>query len=538
MLETKEQKQYLAATLILAALLGVVSFWRKPDLSLKNNTVTNKKSFDYNAYLNSIQVSPQASKQLFEELVTEDQVRQEMVQALKAGQPVVLPDVDNSKIKTEKISNQQSVVEYLQSVGQIANDFNNQASNASQKLFAENLSPAELQVLNEQIQEAVGRLYQLTVPGEVAAFHKSLLSTYLAYADTVALARSYAADSQADPWPALYNNYAVINSQMAEINSNLEKLNSKYQISQILVYPRTAGASNSVLGIKTAQAAFGIGDATIIIGNIPQAIEKAIREGLAAAFANFATQFLNKLIAAIESNYKIANFLYYTDALVQGQYVNDYLNKYVKNSLDRALVTNFIPQFNCGQAQDLKEIYKAKADQYLGFDPESVSPKDPQFSAKMARIGSFLSTPDGWQLYYQDLALAAQSEAEKAAERELTSSGIKSPRDALGTQIAASLSSINSSIQAIMNAQLNLGVVNASEIISKLVSQVTYNLFNKFVFRGAVVYKEQSVCLSAPEIKPIIPAQASTYQDPSAVDPQVIEGQECSKLPRGCQYSP
>ncbi len=538
MLETKEQKQYLAATLVLAALLGVVSFWRKPDLSLKENNTPNKQVFDYNAYLNSIQVSPQASKQLFEELITEDQVREEMVKALKAKQPVVPPDVDTGKIIVQKTSNQQSVAEYLQNVGRIVSEFNSQASDASQKLFAENLSAAELKALNGQIQEAVSRIYRLSVPSEVLLFHKSLLSAYLAYADTVALARSYAADPQADPWPSLYNNYAVINSQIAEIKSGLEKLNSKYQISQMLVYPQTAGAPNSVLGIKTAQAAFGVGDTAIIIGNIPQAIEKAIREGLSAAFANFATQFLNKLITAIESNYKIANFLYYTDALVQGQYVNDYLNKYVKSSLDRALVTNFIPQFNCGQAQDLKLVFKAKADQYLGFDPENVSPKDPQFSAKMARIGNFLSTPDGWQLYYQDLALAARSEAEKAAERELLSSGIKSPRDALGTQIAASLSSINSSIQAIMNAQLNLGVVNASEIISKLVSQVTYNLFNKFVFRGAVVYKEQSVCLAAPEIKPIIPAQAAPYQNPSSVDPKAVENQECAKLPRGCQYAP
>jgi hypothetical protein len=93
----------------------------------------------------------------------------------------------------------------------------------------------------------------------------------------------------------------------------------------------------------------------------------AIKEGLRSAFVSFMGTMLNKLIAKIESNYMIANFLYYSDALVAGQYTDDYLNKYVQLQSDRQIIKRFIPQLSCGRnTADLRPVFEAKA-QFLEY---------------------------------------------------------------------------------------------------------------------------------------------------------------------------
>jgi len=216
--------------------------------------------------------------------------------------------------------------------------------------------------------------------------------------------------------------------------------------------------------------------------------------------------------------------LYYSDALINGQYVNDYLNKYVNDNLDKAIIKKFIPQFSCGkQDQNLKAVFEAKAREHLGFDPNNVSPNDPNYYQKMASVGDFLASPNGWQIYYQDLAAQTQSEAEKAVEKELTSSGLKTPRNTIGSSISGSINSIISSEQASFTALLQLGISNADSIISNVVAKLTETLVNQFVFQGVTgnngniaVLKEQPTCLDAYQLNPVLPLPSTQYDQPSA----------------------
>ena len=535
MLETKEQKQIFAGCLVLILILGVVSFYHRPDLYVQNQPVAKKQAFDYNAYLASIKTDPLASQKIFQQVITQEEVQKQIETSLQTDQKITVPQVDQAQIKTVA-SNKLSLTSYFQTVGQLTQDFTQRSADNAKNLFFQTQDQKNLDSVITENSRLVASLYKNSVPKEAVDFHKATIILYMAYMDTLKLAKEHQNNPQGEPWPKLYNNYAVINDSAKNINTELAKIDAKYKISALPVFPNLAKNSPAnIFGIPTAQAAFGLGDTTIVIGNIPQAILQAVQQGLSSAFANFATQFLNKLIASIEKNYKIANFLYYSDALVSGQYVGDYLNKYVNNTVDKAMITNFIPQFNCGQPQDIKKVLQAKADQYLGFDPQSLSPNDPQFYTKLARMGDFLSSPNGWEVYYQGLAQQAEASAQTAANQELTSSGIKTPREQGGEAIAASLSSITSSMQAIFNAQLNLGVVNVDKAVSQIVSQVTYNLFNNFVFRGAAVYKEQSTCLPIPALEPIVPAQPAGYETPSPVDTQVIYDKECATSPNGCK---
>jgi hypothetical protein len=539
MLETKEQKQYLALCLLMVVVLGFITFRKSPNFAYKEPQFKPTKSFDYAGYLASIKVDEKAGKQLLENLVTEEDVKKQVEKDLDVTQKIVPPELEEAKLSIEKTSAKEKVVSYLRSVGQASDEFNQKGVEFSSALFDPQADKQVLQKAQQENSAVLQKLYAQKAPSEVTDLHKAVVTVYEAYGKTLLESSNYAQNNSLQPWPKLYNNFVVINDKMSIVRDELKKLDNKYKLASLPIYENIAENDSNGFFIKKAHAVFGLGDTTIILGNIPEVVEKAIREGLSTAFANFASQFLNKLIAQIEKNYLVANFLYYSDALVRGQYVDDYLNKYVTNSLDQAMVKNFIPQFNCGQVTNLKNVFKAKSAERLGFDPENIDPKDPDYFIKLGKVGDFLATADGWQIYYEDVATQVQSEAQKAVDRELSSSGLKTPRDLTGAKIAQSITSIQGSMNAVMNAQLNLGVVNVDKIVGSIVKNLTYNLFNKFVFKGAVVYKEQGTCVPVPQVSPIIPSSETEYTaPPTPPSNEEIIKQQCEQFPESCKTTP
>ncbi len=246
---------------------------------------------------------------------------------------------------------------------------------------------------------------------------------------------------------------------------------------------------------------------TVIIGNIPDAIQHAVEEALTSSFLAFAQNYTKELIQKIENNYKIANFLYYTDALVTGQYLQDYLNKYVTEPFDQRMVMAFVPQVTCGNKVDIAAELRQQARNYLGYDPTQLQTNDPDFYLKLARMGDFYSSPAGWEQHYEDLAKKAASEAKAAAQAEITSPGVKTGRLEVGAEGVTIATTVNSLIQnqsAAIQASLDLGTVHVDQIAGTLARNTIYKFVNSFAFKGAVL-KEQGTCVSTPTLEPIIP---------------------------------
>jgi len=536
MLETKEQKQYFFAVISLIVVLVVVSFWRSPsfkyndttDYSKVNQNILNSQA--YLDYLNSVKVNKQASQDLFQTILTENDIKQEVENSLQVKQAIIPPAVDESKIKTSTANDAQAVNAYLSSSISQAYSFNTNSADLAKNLFSSNT--AAQAELRPKLETLTNQLYSIPVPRDAFPLHKALLTAYLSYNNLLDAAKGFNASdySQNDSvWPQVYKSYAIANNSTKIYTEELNKLAGKYNISYVQVnFYADASTGNRLqrLIIPEAQAFLGIGDFTFnfTLGDIPRIIMDAVKEGLRSAFLQFMGSMLNKLITKIEQNYVIANFLYYSDALLSGQYLDDYLNKYVTQNIDRQMVKKFIPQLNCGQQpQNLRPIFQAKANEYLGFDPRTVDPNDPNYYQKMASVGSFLASPSGWELYYKDLASQAQSQAEKAAEKELTSSGLKTPRDSIQSSISGSISNIISAQRASFTALLQLGINNAESLISNVVGQLTQTLVNQFVFKGVTnnggniaVLKEQATCVDAYQLNPVLPLPQTPYQPPSA----------------------
>jgi len=554
MLETKEQKRYLATVVVLILILGLVSFWHKSDFRYKDTKDYSKPSqsvIEANAYLDyleSLKIDPKASQELFEKVLTQDDVKKEVEAALEIDQTITPPAIDQKQIKTTAASGQQAVVDYLTATMGPITEYNGKAAGLNESLFAQDAAAADQ--AKAEFAGVYGKILGVDTPKEALDMQESLLTAYAAYGELLDSSKSYATGENVNPWPNVYRDYVVINDSLKKYGEEFKKLDDKYQLASlpdlhyVVSHEDVKKSGFSLIPVAHAGLIPGVPDLMITIGDIPSLVKDGIEQGLAASFSQFMGSFIQQLIQKIESNYMVANFLYYSDALINGQYANDYLNKYVADPLDRRIIKTFIPQFNCGQNQDLRPLFAAKANQYLGFDPENLDPKDPDYYQKMAQVGNFLASPNGWATYYQSMADQAASEAEKAADKELTSSGLKTPRDIISNNIAKSINSIVSSERASLTALMQLGGQNAKSFISGFIAQLTQNLMNNFVFSGVTgtdqpgVFKEQATCLAAAQIQLVVPVTGTKYQQPSTgPSEEQIYNETCAKYPGACQNS-
>jgi hypothetical protein len=518
MFYNKEQKAYFIIAMVTMVILIIVTFVRPANFLFEDKTdysarqkQNEAEQKEYKKYLDSLETSQQASQQLFKELVSEEDVRKTIEAELDINQKIPRPDIPTNTLQTIEQTGQDVLVEYFTKVVGMTLAENEQASGVLPGLFAPGVPADTFDQLSIRQNRLVKDLRGLPVPKEALEYHKAQILAFEHYGNLIRSAQSYARNSNAISWPDVYRNYLIINDQISTANNAFAKLNNKYNFSAILNKNFAATSVDSNL-VPTAEAVFGIGDTTIVVGNIPEAIWRAVREALARAFARFAIETLDKLVSSIESNFAIASQLYYSEALGQ-VYVNEYLNKHVNNPLDKDIIKRFIPEFFClpQNREELTAIFTGKAKEYLGFDPTTLDPSDPDFYIKLAKSGNYLASPDGQELYYRDLANQAASAASDAATKEVLSPGLKSPRDLVNNQITKTLSSIFNTQAAAISGSISLGTNNVENIVGQMVAGIIENLLNKFVFSGAVL-QEQAVCLSIPSSKPVIPSTPTDYE--------------------------
>jgi hypothetical protein len=504
------KKYFLTAIGLLVVILLLVTFLQPGNFGYSNNGPTADDQAkaaqlqkQYADYLAAIKPDPEASKQLFKELIDQQEVEKQVAAALQVNQKITIPEIPDSRLSITNDAGQAPVEQYFKTIQPVLKEFADNAGPAAPRMF----NDADPDKTAIDTTTALDQLYQTPVPKEALAYHKAEIGTmeqFLALAKTAQTVNN----PQTDPWPQVYKQYAVINDQTGVVKSEFNRLDKQYSLTS--PHGTNAPAVAGSMFIKTANAQFAV----VVTDDIWANVEKVAREALASAFASFMNTFLDKLITDIQNNYYIANFLYYTDALVRGQYVKDYLDKYVNNVADRGIITRFIPQFNCADNKtDLGPIFVAKARQYLGFDPSTIDPNSTDFYSQIARLPDL--SPELQELNTRGAAQAAMIEANQSAVLEqLSPTSTKLPRsDVLGKQITTTTASINAALQSAFNAKLGLGTANSQSVVSKIVSGGIEQFVNKYVFKG-VVFKEQNTCIQLPQLKPIIPGSTDIGTPP------------------------
>lgn len=494
MLETKQQKQIFAGSLVLIFILSMVSFWHKPnfnyvDTSNRVELSTNYKIRQeaYKAYLASLNTTPESQEKFFKEIVPESEIRLAIEKELDVNQKIVIPVINDNEIKIVKTTGKIALEKYISQSAPIIEKIKNLTDASVEGIYDLNGDVSKVESLYTEVTKSISQLKNTPVPTEAVVFHKQVLIGLNSYLDLLNSSKSYTVGLVQNPWANTYKNTYIITEVNNKAETEFNNLNLKYK----LVAQDDSNPQSWFVPVANAQLA------TI---DVWAKAKEALNEVVATAIARFMLAFLDKLANKIEEAYRVSNFLYYSDALVSGQYADDYLNKYVKDPLDRVMIKNFIPQVNCGNVNNYSTVFKAKADTYLGFDPSSLDPNDPDYYEKLTKVGNFLSQPGGWELYYKDIASQAQSVAEQAAGAELNSPGQKTARDVVGNIITPVAVSV-STLQGIFTRYLSEGRSDQqSTVVEKVTSQITQTFLNSFVFKG-VVLQEQKACIPIPQVK-------------------------------------
>jgi hypothetical protein len=455
----------------------------------------------YQAYLHSIPTDTQASQQLMDQLFSEADIQQQIETKLNTKQAITIPEIPDSEIALTGTQGKEALIGYFNQLSQPLARLEQSFSRADSQLFAEDQPWEEIQGVITESSAVVKGMYAIPVPKEAAVFHKSQLLTFEQAIDLLKTAQQYQTSRGADDpiWPRVYADYRVINNKVVTAKKEFDRLDQQYALNEAFVAQgdTEATAFNGLL-FKKAQAQFAVVD-------IFQKIETIAKQLLLGAFNEFFQSLTEDLISKLESNYKIANFLFYTDALVKSQYVPDYLSKYVADPLDRELIKKFIPQFSCAlNKENLRPIFQAKAIQYLGFDPGALNPAEPDFYSKLAKLGEPLASPEGQESNFRSLGAVASVQAYDAAVTEqLHTTGLKVPRSATGRAIAVSSTALQGTLSQLLATKLNLSIIHGDTTIAKIGAEATRTFLSKLAFTG-IVYKEQDTCIPTPQLTPVI----------------------------------
>lgn len=456
----------------------------------------------YAALLASVQPNYQASQEFLQKVASEDIVRAQVEAELQPKQNLSLPQVSSSEVKLASRDDRDTTINYLNSLGSMISNYNSDITPKLTSVFSDNPDTAAIQQAQNSTNALLNNLRGMQVPPSSKDLQLAQIGAYEEYADFLSTATAYGNGTNSDPWSSVYGQYAAISNRLDVVHTEYNQLQQKFALQDSDFTPQ------GLSFVKTAQAQFSVVD-------IWNSAWEGIKVGLAKAFANFAIKMLDKVVTAIEKDFAIASQLYYNNEL--GRYYSvEYMKKFVTDPLDQGIIQQFLPQYFCVPTDPakLKDIFVAKAAQNRANDIV-LDPSDPQFLQKLARLGGDEKNyPEWWQSYYEGLAAQTQASAENAANNEVQSNGLKSGRDLISDQITKTTSSIFNVQEAAISGTIQLGTSNADNPVSQIVSGIVESLINKFVFTplggtsnggGIGVIKEQNVCLTVPQIKPIVP---------------------------------
>ncbi len=524
-MEDKNKKILIGIIGLAIVALVTVNVWEPGEWSFRDSTdydqqaeLAQQELEQYQELLASIEPNYAASQQMLQKIATEELVRKEVEDTLQTKQQIVVPTLANTELNISDRSDRDFVVNYLAKTQSMIQNYQQDAQLEQQQFFAANANAGELGRGQAATLALTDNLRRTEVPRDAVELHKATIVALDQYGQVFGTAKDYAGNSESNPWPTVYNKYAVIDNRLATVKTELEALDKTYALG-------AEGRLADFSLMKTAHAQFGIG--SIVAVDWQMILYEGIRTGLARSFAQFSVVMIDKLVAHIEKNFAIASQLYYSNEL--GRFYSvEYMKKFVKDPLDQDIITKFIPEYFCisPDKRKLKDIFVAKARTNVGSDL-IINPADPDFLDKLARLGSDEKNyPIWWEGYYESLAAQTKSEADKAATKEVISPGLKSGRDIVNSQVTKTISSIMGVQEAAMNGALDLGTSNAENIASELVAGIVQNLVNKFIFTplsggstsgpsGIGIIAERDVCLATPQIKPIIPIAEGGYVPPT-----------------------
>ncbi len=532
-----QQKLIIGVAGLAVFVLLVTTVWSRPGFlyrptSPEKQAELQKSQADslkeYRDYLASVHTDPIASSLIFAKVFDTKAIAQDIREQIGADKPAVIPKVNLTDLKVNNTADPAVIKDYVSKLqdrlaqyhGEVLPTLDNVLTDFPDVVLASNADNSAKSLLTD--------LYSQSVPKPAIPLHSAIISAYTTSEQMFADAKHAASlDAPTGQWKHSNLAYVTTRTQVDSMNDIVKQLEQAYAFNA----GDTSEGGESNVFIPIAKAV-----PVSVIYSIPQTVSNFLRSALGVAIINATRQMLTKYITNTEKNYLVSNYLYYTNALVNSKYANDYLNKNIPDAKDREQIKKFLPEFSCGiqNEAELQKQMSAKAIEFLGFDPKYLDPADPDFYKKVVKTvdPKADTTGDGYRKFYESLATVASASANGAAFTEEIGPTKKVAQTADLKNIKVSLDNISGQQRAASNALFNIPVANAttgSFGFDKFMTNQVLGILKQFLIKEAVVIKEQQTCVKVPVVNPIIPGDFT----PNKIQPTEAEVQACTDDPTG-----
>ena len=520
-----QQKKIIAIAVLAILVLSLITINSQPGFlyhAPKVDTAAEKVQFqkhlaeqrkDYEAYLKSINADPEASKLLFEQAIDEKEVKAMVEAELDIKQAVKIPIVAAARIRVDSKTGEKPIKEYAQHLVKADAQLASQAQQAVRNMYLANANSGDLDNAMDLVAEHTKNISEIPVAKEAVAFQRAALGVYDSLDRQLKLAKDYQQSEQTDLKSSeFYRELVISDHELKVMNAEYKQLREKYPglPSPNQVYAQQSSNLNPLIAlglVHQAEAFFGLGEFLI----------ELLKDAVAAAAGAVLSRIMSFLIEKIEKVLVIVNYVFYGDA-VANKYINDAMDKYVEDPINKALAKKFVKSMNCGKVDKLgiDQLARQQAAEYLGFDPKAdFDVKSPDFYVEINRAGHIPAKADRQKIVAKDGAITYEQIAEKAKDAELKSEGKKVGLSAGGEgkpKIKLSLGAIQGTQTAGLIALLSSAAPSFRSVtgfITALVTSLVKAVINNFLFRDSTVsLKEQDrqACLSGvTQLDPIVP---------------------------------
>ncbi len=507
------------ATLAIVALI-TTTIWSRPGFlyqppSAAERQIAQDKQKqeleEYRKYLADIEADPRASQMVISKTIDSKVLSAQVTADLGATKPALTPRVDASRFKVNADTGRAAIDTYLNGVKPLLEKISELPADSLNSALGAEPDPIAARSLQSVSSNTISDLYNMPVPKPAVELHTSIIAALSIHGqfitDAVGSAATSVAPRGAARWTNTYPTYAAAQTQLANVNTAVQALGHQYG----LFDDGEKTVQNGL--VKTANAQVPVS----VITNIPQWLELAIRQAVSTVILNYIKNQVLTWALRFDKDHTIANFLYYNNALTTKN-TEDYLKKYATeeqgyDNVDRDMIKNLIPQFNCGRLDEeaFKKDVRAKVLTYLGFNPSALSAtdiSDPDYYSKLAKTATLRGDPSGqgYALWAQSLAAVTQGESEKSGILEQLSSGKKAGYSAQGAQrIVESVDLVSGKITSAINAMFNIGPTTAASGLTGAVAGILTSILQQLVVQGTVTLQEQTACIKAAVYNPVIP---------------------------------
>lgn len=460
-------------------------------------------------------VDEQASKIFWEQHLDKLEIAEEVNSDLgfNNGGKYVLPSIDEKRVVVKDDESEQAVEKYYTEMSGIISKYQKDNENLYENAWALDPEPFIAYKLARLSENMVDDMYEVEVPRPALELHKSALLGVEAEAKYAEQNDLYIRDllPRGGRWTGTANAFAAFQESARGLEAETQKLAARYTNLAILPDEPSGG----FLEPKKAEA-FLPAVPTQTVWDWPRFIREALEAGVAYGTTTYVKNKVIEFVNTTEEQFLVRNYLYYTDAVINSKYADDFLNKYVQDPKSREVIKSLLPQYSCGQVDEakLRQTLRDEALKQLGFDPKNLDPTDVAFYEKLLKASnpdttSAALSSDGAILFNWSLAIATGDRASGAANLELIAPGKKVPiLNEANKKIAVSLDYITNKINSAMSSVFDLVLPTNStkgygSLAAVAISAVT-DIISNLGITNLVVLKEQQTCVKAPVFNPIV----------------------------------